>query len=768
MKKIIFLYFTVFGQFITAQNIQIFDLISNTPIENVSINYNTIGATTNIQGRADVSKFNFNDTLTISHISYHTVNIKKGQLNQKLYLKSKSLLLPTINLEINKIGLIDDLIICSAKVSEIIRVNKSTTEILEGNLGITVQESQSGGGSPNYRGMEANRLLLVVDNIPLNNAIYRSGHLQSSATINPFFINEIKIVSGPSSVAYGNGAMGGALVFQTHTNTNINKNNFYIQQQTESATNGVFLNFLSEYHYQKIAFTSAFSLKELGNLKMGKNRIHSYENWGNEHVSTSDNEQLFTAYKQADFMHKTYYSFSENSSILFNTQFATSSNINRFDKLNDIKNGLPKYSDWYYGPQKRFLQSIKYSNFKENLLYNKFNTLASYQNITESRHKRKYGESELSNRIENILIYDLAFDFQKSYKKINLNYGAGIREQQIESKANITTNNNTFYNASRYPDGGSSAKDIYAYGKLKLPINKKIKLTIGSRYNQNYLQANFEDTLTFNFPFNKIKNNNSSLIKSINLSFKIGNKNNLNLAYYGGFRNPNIDDIGKVFSKNDSYVVVPNVNLEAEYANNYELSFLRKNETLTLNTALFFTEINNAINREFSTINGNDSMIYDGEMMRIQMNKNIESATIYGLNINANYKLNKSLTFKANYNYLKGLTMEKNPLSHIPPINGKFYINYKYKKNQFELFTKFNAEKKATEYDSGGVDNLEEATIDGSPAWYTLNFSYNSKIDDTLSFSIAIENITDIHYKTFGSGLSASGRNIILSLCTNF
>ena len=755
------------GQFISAQNIQIFDLISNTPIENVSINHKNIGAITDIQGRADISRFKFNETLTISHISYHTINIKKGQLNQKLYLKSKSLLLPTINLEINKIGLIDDLIICSAKVSEIIRVNKSTTEILEGNLGITVQESQSGGGSPNYRGMEANRLLLVVDGIALNNAIYRSGHLQSSATISPFFINVISVVSGPSSIAYGNGAMGGALLFQTHTNTSITKNNIYIQQQTESATNGVFLNFLSEYHYQKIAFTSAFSLKELGNLKMGKNRVHGYENWGREYVSTSDNEQLFTAYKQADFMHKTYYSYSKNSSILFNTQFATSSNINRFDKLNDIKNEHAKYSAWYYGPQKRFLQSIKYSNFKEYLLFEKFNTLASYQNTTESRHKRKYGESELSNRIENVLIYDLAFDLEKTYKKIKLNYGAGIRDQQIESKANITSSNNTFYNTTRYPDGGSSVRDIYTYGKLKIPINKKIKLTIGSRYNRGYLQANFEDTLTFNFPFNQIKNNNSSLIKSINISFEIDNKNNINLAYYGGFRNPNIDDIGKVFSKNDSYVIVPNINLEGEYANNYELSFLKKNKNLTLKTALFFTKINNVITREFSTINGNDSMIYDGEMMRIQMNKNIECATIYGLNINADYNLNNSLTFKANYNYLKGLTMEKNPLSHIPPINGKLSINYKYKKNQFELFTKFNAEKKAREYDSGGVDNLEEATVNGSPAWYTLNFSYISKIDDNLSFSIGIENITDIHYKTFGSGLSASGRNIILSLSTN-
>jgi hemoglobin/transferrin/lactoferrin receptor protein len=161
-------------------------------------------------------------------------------------------------------------------------------------------------------------------------------------------------------------------------------------------------------------------------------------------------------------------------------------------------------------------------------------------------------------------------------------------------------------------------------------------------------------------------------------------------------------------------------------------------------------------------------MIYDGEMMRIQMNKNIEHATIYGVNINASYKLNNSITFKASYNYLNGLTMERGPLSHIPPINGKFSINYKYKKNQLVFFTKYNAEKKAADYDAEGVDNLNEATIDGNPAWYTLNLSYSSKIDKNLSFSIAIENITDIHYKTFGSGLSASGRNIILSLSTNF
>ena len=67
-----------------------------------------------------------------------------------------------------------------------------------------------------------------------------------------------------------------------------------------------------------------------------------------------------------------------------------------------------------------------------------------------------------------------------------------------------------------------------------------------------------------------------------------------------------------------------------------------------------------------------------------------------------------------------------------------------------------------------GIDNLEEATIDGAPMWYTLNLHYSNKIDNMLSFGFGIQNIMDTHYKTFASGISASGRNLILSLQSNF
>jgi len=769
MKQLILISFLLMCKLAFSQNIEVFDKILAIPIENVNIKSKQKGVITNSKGVCAINKFKENDTLIISHIAYHQIQIIKSSISSKIFLEPRIKILPTVNFELDKKALLDQNDpICETEAGNTKIASKTTAEKLEGNSGVTIQESQSGGGSPNFRGMEANRLLLVVDGIPLNNAIYRSGHLQSSASINPYFLGSIYLVSGPASVAYGNGAMGGALLFNTYTNTSLNENKFYFNQQFESATNGVLLNFLSQYHHKKLAFTSGFSVKSLENLKMGENRNHGYLQWGKEGIATNGNEQLFTTYQQADFMHKTFYNINKNSSILLNTQFATSSNINRFDKLNDIKDGIAKYSDWYYGPQSRFLQSLKHSNFKETILFQKMNTTLSFQDVSESRHKSKKSENQLSNRYENVKIYDISFDFSKSIKSLNISYGLGNRYQKVNSKADKTSNNIISHNSTRYPDGGSSVNDFFSYTQAKIPLHKKLKLVIGARYNQNNLTAIFNDSTTFNFPYKQLQNNNSSLVKSASLEYSLNTNTLFKTSYYGGFRNPNIDDIGKVFSKNGNYVVIPNEKLEAEYSDNYEMTIKYFKGKIKTNLSLFYTNINNAIRREFSTLNSKDSMLYDGEMMKIQMNKNIESANIYGININAIYEYNKSLNLNANFNYLKGNTMENQPLSHIPPTNGKLSINYTIKKQEFEFYAKYNAAKKSNEYDDGGVDNLEEATINGTPMWYTLNLQYSNKLDNDIIISCGVQNIADIHYKTFSSGISASGRNFILGLQTNF
>jgi len=767
MKNIVILLLIFYVKNIVAQEILIKDSVFNVGIENVNLTQNNHGEISNKNGIANISLFNNYELIKISHVGYNSKKIKKLEISSVLLLSPKIKVLPTVVLnEYSKTPLSEKYPVFTIKPADALLLNTSSSDLLASNSSVVAQESQSGGGSPNYRGMEANRLLLLIDGIPLNNSIYRSGHLQSSGTINPFFIEKVSLLSGPASVAYGGGAMGGALLFLTKSNSQ-KENDMQLHQQYESSSNTVLLNLLSNYTQEKSSHLSAFSIKSSGNLKMGTNRQHGFREWGNESIIASGKEQLFTAYQQVDLLHKTNYQISHKNQISFNTQYSTSSNINRFDKLNDYKGDFPKYAKWYYGPRNRFMQSISFSNKMPKLIFERYNTTLAYQNIKESRHKQQLGDSLINNRFEDVHIYDALLDFKKRLFNTKLAYGAGLRVQNIYSSANLSDQKGAqFYNTTRYPDGGSLTQDYFAYSQIILPIMEKIDVVIGGRLNKNYLTATYTDSSTYKLPFSSIKNKNLSFINTILLTYKTTNSTTFNASYYNGFRNPNIDDLGKVFSKDNGYVVVPNAELEAEYSENLEVSIDYSVKKIQLQLQLFNTKINNPISREFASIEGVDSLRYDGEMMRIQTNKNISSANIKGISFNSNYHFNPLLSLNANFNYILGLTHDNQPLAHIPPLNAKFEITYTVDKHSFAFYSHYNAAKRAFKYDDGGVDNLEEATIHGTPMWYTLNVAYKKIIDKNLSFSCGVKNIMDIHYKTFGSGISASGRNFIVSLYT--
>jgi len=50
---------------------------------------------------------------------------------------------------------------------------------------VFIQKSQLGGGSPMIRGFATNRVLIVVDGVRMNNAIYREGNIQNIISLDP-------------------------------------------------------------------------------------------------------------------------------------------------------------------------------------------------------------------------------------------------------------------------------------------------------------------------------------------------------------------------------------------------------------------------------------------------------------------------------------------------------------------------------------------------------------------------------------------------------
>ena len=274
----------------------------------------------------------------------------------------------------NKVARIAEQIAVLTK-GEIQQVSPQTSaDLLASVPGIKVQKSQFGGGSPVLRGMESNRVLLVVDGVRMNNAIYRKGHLQNSITISPNQLDRTEIVFGPSSVIYGSDALGGVIHYYTKTPSLSEqeevKSSFF--SRFSSVNNEVTTNVSAELSFEKWASFTSITYSDFGDLKMGKNRSHGFANWGKVFeysentnsfysatptVNSDFNLQRNTGYNQTDVLQKFYVPLSKKTDLKLNFQYSTSSGVPRFDRLTELSSGTLKFAEWYYGPQQRLLLS---------------------------------------------------------------------------------------------------------------------------------------------------------------------------------------------------------------------------------------------------------------------------------------------------------------------------------------------------------------------------------------------------------------------------
>ena len=128
---------------------------------------------------------------------------------------------------------------------------------------IRVQKSQGGGGSPVIRGFEANRVLLVLDGVRMNNGIFRSGHLQNAITVDPNSLERVEIIYGSSSVGYGSDALGGVVHYTKTQKSTMPKFTNFFSSTFNSARESVVHHSNSEASFNKSAILTSFTFQNL-------------------------------------------------------------------------------------------------------------------------------------------------------------------------------------------------------------------------------------------------------------------------------------------------------------------------------------------------------------------------------------------------------------------------------------------------------------------------------------------------------------------------
>ena len=686
---------------------------------------------------------------------------------------------PTLSKNIvQTIGLITD--------KNLMHQQSNTADILTASGQVFVQKSQLGGGSPVIRGFEASRVLLMVDGVRMNSAIFRAGHLQNIISVDNMILDRVEILYGPSSTLYGSDALGGVVNMFTKNpilnktdawKTNGNLVYRYANGQNENRAH-VDVNIANN----KWAYLTSFTNSSFGDLRQGNNRSAAYPDFGKRlfyvtrengvdvvnNNSSKVNIQKTTGYTQTDLLQKILFKPNDNTEHLLNIQLSKSSDYNRYDRLTETSKGLPVYAEWYYGPQVRnmvgyTLSKTKLKGYFQNVTFN-----TNYQHLEESRISRKLNSNNKDFRLEKVDIMGANLDMLHTDAKGELHFGVESYYNNVNSTA-YRTNISTLVNSAittRYSDGPTNMAYQALYIQQRKNLDAHWVLNDGIRLNFVQLNAQFKDTALMHFPFTEAKQANAAITGNIGLAYNADNGYRVAFGLSSGFRAPNIDDLTKVFDTKTGYVVVPNKDLKPEYTYNAEINVSKNTADYAWGTSVFYTWFKNALVADKFTWNGQSQIVYQGVLSSVYATQNKAKATVYGFNVNGRLRVMNNTNLTATYTYTKGTYNDgakEMPLDHIPPSYGRIGLKHGTAKLNAELFSVFNGWKHIADYNLNGEDNEIYATKDGMPSWMTLNFATYYAPAKNLSVGLQIENITDLNYRYFASGISAVGRNYILS-----
>ena len=801
LKQLLGILFFGFTAATFSQNITIKDNETGDPLESVTLvsEDKKVYVVTNNKGQADVSDFVGFTKIIVQSLGYETQLISYNQLELasfQLYLQSSLLAMDEIIVAANRWKQhARDLPVKITSISkkDIQLQNPQTAaDLLTVSGKVFMQKSQQGGGSPMIRGFATNRLLYAIDGIRMNTAIFRGGNIQNVISLDPFATERTEVLFGPGSVMYGSDAIGGVMSFQTLTPQFSNEEKTVVSGSAvtrySSANNEKTGHFDVNVGWKKWASVTSISSNEFGDLRMGSHGPEEYlrpfyvhRQNGVDVVVTNDNPlvQKPTAYSQINLMQKVRFQPNENWDFQYGFHFSETSSYSRYDRhIRYNSAGLPRYGEFYYGPQKWIMNNLNITHQSKSKLFDEMSLRLAHQFFEESRVSRSINNANREIRIEKVNAYSLNTDFTKATGARNkVFYGFEYVLNDVNSTGineDIVVGSSTV-GPARYPQATWQSIGVYMNDQYK--ISEKTLLQAGLRYNQFILKADF-DTTFYPFPFTEANIDNGSLTGSAGIVFRPTDKWVISSNVATAFRSPNVDDVGKVFDSEPGSVVIPNPNLEAEYAYNVDLNVAKMfGKSVKVDVSTYYTLLDNALVRRDFTLNGASEIVYDGELSQVQAIQNAAKANVYGIQAGVEVKLPTGFRFSTDLNFQKGEEEldngDKSPSRHAAPFFGVSRVGYANSKLDLEVNLQFSDEVAYEDLAEEEKGKKEIYAIDGngnpySPSWYTLNLKSMYKLTENFTLTAGLENITDQRYRPYSSGIVAPGKNFILALRAKF
>lgn len=802
MKINIILFFLclVFPFFTLAQKIRVLDQNDQHPIPGVSILSESPRAFTytNERGEADLSPFLSSERIEIICQGYESVYISINDLAKnayEVYLKPSNISLEEVFISATRwqeaSGNVPQRIISiSPKLVEL--HNPQTSADLLGLSGkVFIQKSQQGGGSPMIRGFATNRLIYSVDGVRMNTAIFRAGNIQNVINLDPFATENTEVIFGPGSVMYGSDAIGGVMSFQT-LRTQFSEVDS-LQTHGKASIRYSSVNQEKSMHahhvlsWKRWSLVSSISAWDFDHLRQGSHGPDDYIK--DRYVQRTENGddiiyqddpllQIPSAYSQYNLMQKLAFRPNKYWKLEYALHYSETSPYGRYDRHNRVRRGLPRYAEWSYGPQIWGMQLLSIEHQRKTKAFDLMSAKFARQRFEESRIDRNLNDSMRNLQTEKVIAWSVNLDFSKSTGKRNtLYYGAEAVLNDVNSTGEIQNilNSDVQLGPSRYPQATWSTASLYMNNEFRM--NRKWTLQGGFRYAYYGLSADF-DTSFYPFPFTSAQLDKGALTGSAGAVYRPGKNWIVRANMSTAFRSPNVDDMGKVFDSEPGAVTIPNPSLAAEYAWNADISVAKVfSDLFKMEVSVFYTYLDHALVRRNATLNGLDSILYQGQLSQVQSIQNAAMANVFGIQANAELRLPSGWYASADLSYQKGEEeLDEGRVSasrHAAPTYGIGRLGYRNKRLSLELNAPFQAERshKNLAIEEQGKTEIYALDTEGNtyaPSWIILNFKSMIQLNESFRLGAGLENITDRRYRPYSSGISGAGRNFVMSLNMTF
>ncbi len=610
---------------------------------------------------------------------------------------------------------------------------RTTPEALSGSIGIYVQKTNHGGGSPFIRALTGNQNLLLIDGIRMNNSTYRYGPNQYMNTIDLFSISSIEVVRGSGSVQYGSDAMGGVIQVLSKSGNFSQKPKWGLGLIGKIVSADMEYSGSADVSYQsnKFNFIAGITTRKFGDLLGGD----------------STGIQTPSGYKEQAYNLKANWQLNKKTLVTLASQQTVQKDIPLFHKVK-----LENYKYYNFSPQK---YNINYARLEINngsKLLNKVITTVSYQSTNEQRNYLKNGNSNRFEEIDRVKTIGVTTEIDS---KLNRNWSAISGIEWYHDQVNSSKEQINIFTEQRlkmrglYPDNAKSSNfSIYSLHQF---LFGKFQLNTGLRYNSFALRM--QDTAAGVNQLGQVIIRPSSFVGNIALLYHLIPNHSIFASFNTGYRAPNVDDMGSLGLVDFRYEI-PAYGLKPEKTYNSEIGYKIEGKKIRTSIALFYMHLKDLVNRV--QIPGQQIAGYN-----VYVKENNQESYIRGSEMELAYKLSNQLEFISGCSYTFGQNITKNePMRRVPPFNGRILL--KYSKQFWNIYLEDQFAGKQTRLAQGDKDD-NRIPVGGTRGWNVINL-YSSIQVKSMQIQIGLGNLLNADYRMHGSGINSIGRNFNCSI----